>query len=50
MEGVNPSLPHKTPISANVLRKFGFEDMDECQEYLLSRKKSMTRIELVLNL
>ena len=41
---------HKTPISANVLRKLGFEEVGEYQEYFLSRKKSMTRIELVLNL
>ena len=36
--------------SENVLRKLGFEEIGECEEYFLSRKKTMTCIDLFLNL
>ena len=36
--------------SENVLRKLGFEEIGECEEYFLSRKKTMTCIDLLLNL
>jgi RimJ/RimL family protein N-acetyltransferase len=36
--------------SENVLRKLGFEEVGECEEYFLSRKKTMTCIELLLTL
>jgi len=34
--------------SLNVLRKLGFEEMGECEEYFLSRKKTMPCIKLLL--
>jgi RimJ/RimL family protein N-acetyltransferase len=36
--------------SANVLRKLGFEEVGECEEYFLSRKKTMSCIDLLLTL
>lgn len=34
--------------SSNVLRKLGFEEIGECEEYFLSRKKTMPCIKLLL--
>ena len=34
--------------SSNVLRKLGFEEIGECKEYFLSRKKTMPCIKLLL--
>ena len=34
--------------SSNVLRKLGFEEIGECKEYFLSRKKTMACIKLLL--
>ena len=34
--------------SSNVLRKLGFEEIGECEEYFLSRKKTMSCIKLLL--
>jgi ribosomal-protein-alanine N-acetyltransferase len=36
--------------SANVLRKLGFEEIGECEEYFLSRKKTMSCVDLLLTL
>jgi len=36
--------------SANVLRKLGFEEVGECEEYFLSRKKTMSCVDLLLTL
>jgi len=36
--------------SANVLRKLGFKEVGECEEYFLSRKKTMSCVDLLLNL
>ena len=34
--------------SSNVLKKLGFEEIGECEEYFLSRKKTMSCIKLLL--
>ena len=34
--------------SSNVLRKLGFEEIGECEEYFLSRRKTMPCIKLLL--
>ena len=34
--------------SSNVLRKLGFEEIGKCEEYFLSRKKTMPCIKLLL--
>jgi len=34
--------------SSNVLRKLGFEEIGECEEYFLSRRKTMPSIKLLL--
>ena len=36
--------------SANVLKKLGFKEVGECDEYFLSRKETVRCIDLVLNL
>ena len=36
--------------SANVLKKLGFIEIGECEEYFLSRKKTMSCVDLILNL
>ena len=36
--------------SANVLKKLGFIEIGECEEYFLSRKKTMDCVDLILNL
>ena len=36
--------------SANVLRKLGFKEVGECEEYFLSRKKTMSCVDLLLTL
>ena len=36
--------------SSNVLRKLGFEEVGECEEYFLSRKKTMSCVDLLLTL
>ena len=36
--------------SANVLKKLGFKEVGECEEYFLSRKKTMSCVDLLLTL
>ena len=36
--------------SANVLKKLGFREVGECEEYFLSRKETVRCIDLALNL